>query len=134
MFINPMADLQQAIENDERVTRIGKFLRESNIDEFPQVFNVLLGNMSIVGPRPHMHADCRMFSSMVPGYKLRNFVKPGITGLSQVKGYHGSATSYESIFKRYQWDVYYVRNCSFRLDLVIMARTAWQRLSFLAGL
>jgi putative colanic acid biosynthesis UDP-glucose lipid carrier transferase len=134
MVVNKLADIQQAKANDERVTRIGKYLRRSNIDEFPQVFNVLLGSMSIVGPRPHMYADCLRFSSIVPGYKLRNFVKPGITGLSQVKGYHGRVTSYECIFKRYQWDVFYVRNCNFLLDLSIVTKTALQRFLYIFGL
>jgi putative colanic acid biosynthesis UDP-glucose lipid carrier transferase len=134
MVMNNGAHVQQATENDERVTAIGKFLRKSNIDEFPQFFNVLTGSMSIVGPRPHMHADCRRFSAVVPAYKFRNLVKPGITGLSQVKGYHGSVKGYECIFKRYQWDVFYIRNCHFLLDLRIIVKTALQRMRFLLHL
>ena len=111
-----------------RITALGNFLRKSNIDEFPQFVNVLLGSMSIVGSRPHMHADCRRFSSVVPRYKLRNFVKPGITGLAQIKGYHGPAIDEESIVSRYEWDVYYVKNASFLLDIRVIHQTAVQSL------
>src|SRR5215831_8033011 len=112
MVLNKEADTKQATENDGRITRIGKFLRKSNLDEFPQFFNVLAGNMSIVGPRPHMHADCSRFSNIIPGYKFRNLVKPGITGMAQVKGYHGRVITTECIFRRYQWDAFYIRNAS----------------------
>jgi putative colanic acid biosynthesis UDP-glucose lipid carrier transferase len=83
MVVNSEADRWPALKNDKRITRVGKFLRDYNLDEFPQFFNVLLGSMSIVGPRPHMIVDCNKFSSVVPRYKLRNFVKPGITGLAR---------------------------------------------------
>lgn len=130
MVLNTTAHIQQASENDERVTRIGRFLRKSNLDEFPQFFNVLFGSMSIIGPRPHMHADCSRFSVMIPQYKFRNLVKPGITGLSQVKGYHGIIVSRSCIIRRYQWDVYYIRNFNFALDMKILFTTAAQRLRF----
>lgn len=109
-----------------RVTAFGNFLRKSNIDEFPQFVNVLLGSMSIVGPRPHTHNDCRRFSQLVPEYKLRNFVRPGITGLAQIKGYHGPALCKESITSRYEWDAWYVRNASLWLDLRVMQLTVFQ--------
>jgi putative colanic acid biosysnthesis UDP-glucose lipid carrier transferase len=131
MIVNSEADRCSASENDWRITRIGKFLRQSNMDELPQFFNVLLGNMSIVGPRPHMYADCREFSTVVPRYKLRSLVKPGITGLSQVKGYHGQVISMECIYQRYIWDVFYVRNAGLWLDMRIVAITALQRIIFL---
>jgi putative colanic acid biosynthesis UDP-glucose lipid carrier transferase len=126
MVVNAHANIEQALEDDIRITRIGLFLRKTNLDEFPQFFNVLFGQMSIVGPRPHMHADCNMFSEVVPGYKLRNVVKPGITGLAQVKGYRGPAKDFASIFHRYQFDAFYVRNASFWLDLRIVRKTAYQ--------
>ncbi|RYG01375.1 MAG: hypothetical protein EOO02_12905, partial [Chitinophagaceae bacterium] len=126
MIINEVANHHQATANDVRITRIGSFLRISNLDEFPQFINVLLGDMSIVGPRPHMHADCSRFASMVSGYKFRNLVKPGITGLAQVKGYRGPTTNFSSVFHRYQFDAFYVRNANLGLDLRIIRNTANQ--------
>lgn len=127
MVVNEEAHKKQAEKNDHRITRIGRWLRKTNIDELPQFLNVLLGQMSIVGPRPHMHADCRRFARVVPRYKLRNLVKPGITGMAQVKGYHGPASDYEAVMLRYQWDIFYVRNASAWLDFKIMTRTIFQR-------
>lgn len=123
MYVNDAADTRQASRNDPRITRLGKFLRNTCLDELPQFINVLLGHMSVVGPRPHMLKDSREFSAQVANYKLRNLSRPGITGLSQVRGYRGPATSFQSIFRRYQWDAYYVRNISFRLDIRIMIET-----------
>jgi len=128
MFPNDECNSRQAEKDDERITRVGRMLRKTNIDEFPQFINVLLGEMSLVGPRPHMYADCNRFSELVSGYKFRNMVKPGITGLAQVKGYHGPAITYESIFRRFQWDAFYVRNASLWLDLRIIKNTLLQRL------
>ena len=128
MFVNKDCHTQHAERNDRRITRVGRILRRTNLDEFPQLINVLKGEMSLVGPRPHMHADCSRFSQVVNGYKFRNMVKPGITGLAQVKGYHGPALTYESIFRRFQWDAFYVRNASLWLDLRILRRTITQRL------
>jgi putative colanic acid biosynthesis UDP-glucose lipid carrier transferase len=124
--MNYEADILQASENDPRITRIGKFLRVTGLDEFPQFINVLLGQMSIVGPRPHMHADCNKFASAINGYKFRNLAKPGITGLAQIKGYKGPTKDFESIFHRYQFDAFYVRNANFWLDLRIVRKTAAQ--------
>src|SRR5579872_7033089 len=87
MYVNAEANTKQATDDDPRITRMGRFLRNSNLDELPQFLNVLLGQMSIVGPRPHMYKDCASFSRVVDSYKLRNLMKPGITGLAQVKGY-----------------------------------------------
>lgn len=126
MVVNEAANTTQAIENDVRITRVGRFLRKSSIDELPQFINVLLGDMSIVGPRPHMHADCNRFSSLIANYKFRSFVKPGITGLAQIKGYRGPTNTYQSIFRRYQYDAFYVRNGNFWLDLRIIRKTAFQ--------
>lgn len=134
MIVNSLADHCSASENDKRITRIGRYLRKSNIDELPQFFNVLLGHMSVVGPRPHMYADCRDFSIVVPRYKLRTLVKPGITGLSQIKGFHGQVISIECIYQRYIWDVFYVRNAGLWLDIKIMVVTALQRVFFLLKL
>ncbi len=123
MHVNDYADTRRASRNDPRVTRVGWFLRNTCLDEIPQFFNVLLGHMSIVGPRPHMLKDSDEFANMVTNYHLRNMARPGITGLSQVRGYRGPASSFESVFRRYQWDAYYVRNVRFTLDLKIMVET-----------
>jgi putative colanic acid biosynthesis UDP-glucose lipid carrier transferase len=131
MVMNPEAHCRQATEDDVRITRVGRLLRKTNIDELPQFFNVLLGDMSIIGPRPHMHTDCLLFSSFVPHYKLRNLVKPGITGMAQVKGYHGPAQDADAIGKRYQWDIYYLRHASPWLDTRIILRTVGQHLRLL---
>lgn len=131
MVINEEADEKQAEENDSRITRAGRWLRKTNIDELPQFFNVFLGQMSIVGPRPHMHTDCRQFARMIPRYKLRNLVKPGITGMAQVNGYHGPAMDYDAVCMRYQWDIFYLRNASTWLDIRIMTMTLTQRAGLL---
>lgn len=131
MVVNEQADTQAATQNDPRITRLGKFLRKSNLDELPQFFNVLMGHMSVVGPRPHMHTDCNRFSEVIDNYKFRNIVKPGITGMAQVKGYRGPTKTFDSIFKRYQWDAFYVRNANFWLDMRIVRKTAIQTILFI---
>jgi putative colanic acid biosynthesis UDP-glucose lipid carrier transferase len=128
MIANDEADEKQAEENDCRITRVGKLLRRINMDEFPQFLNVLNGDMSIIGPRPHMTSDCIKFSFVIPAYQFRSLMRPGITGLAQVKGYHGPTTDYESIFTRYHWDAEYIRNAGFWLDLKIIFLTAMQSL------
>ena len=130
MVVNDDADRLQASPYDTRITFIGNLLRRSNLDELPQFFNVLLGDMSIVGPRPHMYADYHRFSSLIKEYEFRNLVRPGITGIAQVKGFSGPATDIESIFGRYQWDAFYIRNAGFMLDLRIIRKTIAQQLSF----
>jgi putative colanic acid biosynthesis UDP-glucose lipid carrier transferase len=126
MVVNEEAHEKQAEENDDRITKLGRFLRRTNIDELPQFINVLLGNMSIIGPRPHMQSDCTRFSFVIPAYKFRTLMRPGITGLAQVKGYHGPTVDYESIFTRYHWDAEYIRKANFLLDLRILGLTLLQ--------
>jgi putative colanic acid biosynthesis UDP-glucose lipid carrier transferase len=123
MIINAEAHEKQAENNDDRITRLGRLLRITNIDEFPQVLNVLIGDMSFVGPRPHMHSDHRRFASLIAGYEFRCLVKPGITGLAQIKGFSGPTLDTESILGRYKWDAFYVRRASFWFDLKIVWRT-----------
>jgi putative colanic acid biosysnthesis UDP-glucose lipid carrier transferase len=129
MIVNDEANERQAHRNDYRITRLGRFLRKTNIDEFPQFINVFFGDMSIIGPRPHMPSDCTRFSFVIPAYKFRTLMRPGITGLAQVKGYHGPTLNYESIFMRYHWDAEYIRNAGFWLDLKIFLLTFLHTLS-----
>jgi putative colanic acid biosynthesis UDP-glucose lipid carrier transferase len=126
MIVNKDADSQQAMYNDQRITRLGQFLRITSLDELPQFLNVLIGNMSIVGPRPFMKKDDQEFSIVVSNYPLRYCAKPGITGMAQVKGYRGRTDNFLSIFHRYQWDAFYVRNARPALDFKILRLTAIQ--------
>lgn len=123
MVVNDHADEYPVAKDDVRITALGKFLRASHFDELPQFLNVLFGSMSLVGPRPYMLKDAHRFSALVPGHEVRNFVKPGITGLSQVKGFHGVVLDFQTIFSRYQWDAFYVRNANLLLDLRILRQT-----------
>jgi putative colanic acid biosynthesis UDP-glucose lipid carrier transferase len=126
MVVNNVSDFQQATSDDPRITRLGKFLRITSLDELPQFFNVLMGEMSIVGPRPHMYKDNSDFAKQVENYRLRFVVKPGITGMAQVKGCRGPAKEFHSIFHRYQWDTFYVRNANSMLDFKIVKETVLQ--------
>lgn len=123
MQVNPQADRLAATARDSRITRVGSVLRQLNLDELPQCFNILKGDMSLVGPRPHMPADCARFSQLIRSYSFRNLVKPGLTGLAQVKGYHGPALTPDSIRQRYGWDAFYVRHADTAMDLRILANT-----------
>ncbi len=108
-----------------RVTRFGGWLRRTHLDELPQFFNVLLGSMSVVGPRPYMLADCCRFAELVPDGDFRHRVKPGITGMAQAKGLHGMVSKDRwVIIQRYEWDAYYIRHAGFVLDMRILANTA----------
>ncbi len=130
MVVNREANTRMATNNDPRITKLGRVLRKSNLDELPQFFNVITGDMSIVGPRPHMHKDCTDFTKVVSQYKFRNLAKPGITGLAQSKGFRGPAKDYLSIFHRYQWDAFYVQNANFWLDMRIVRKTATQTIYY----
>lgn len=126
MFLNNEADERPADKNDPRITPIGRILRRTNMDELPQFFNVLAGDMSVVGPRPHMVADCNRFSFVIPSYSFRSLLKPGITGYAQVHGYHGPTSDYESVIIRYYWDAQYVRRADTWLDIKIIGLTIVQ--------
>lgn len=123
MQLNDMADSKQATRNDPRVTRIGAFLRKSNLDELPQFFNVLLGQMSVVGPRPHPLKLNDQFRDIIDKYMVRHFVRPGITGWAQVNGFRGETNTPELMEKRVELDVWYLENWSFGLDLKIIWKT-----------
>jgi len=123
MYVNEDAHLRQVSINDKRITRIGKFLRITHLDETAQFFNVLLGDMSIVGPRPHMLYHTNFYSECVPYYNLRLEVKPGMTGMAQIKDYIGEINGERELRKRVQWDIYYVKNRSIGLDLQIILTT-----------
>jgi putative colanic acid biosynthesis UDP-glucose lipid carrier transferase len=123
MAMNESADDKQAGKNDMRVTKIGKFIRKTSIDELPQFYNVLFGNMSVVGPRPHMLKHTDEYANRVDKYMLRHFVKPGITGLAQVRGYRGEIEKDSDIQNRIKFDIFYVENWSFFLDLKIIVQT-----------
>ncbi|HUH34615.1 MAG TPA: exopolysaccharide biosynthesis polyprenyl glycosylphosphotransferase [Moheibacter sp.] len=110
--------------DDPRVTKLGKILRKTSLDELPQFFNVLKGEMSIVGPRPHMVSENEAYSEIINRYALRHYVKPGITGLAQVRGHRGAVDSHKDMEMRIRTDIYYVRNWSFLLDLLIIYQTA----------
>lgn len=123
MAMNDSSDHQQAGKNDMRVTKIGRFIRKTSIDELPQFYNVLFGNMSVVGPRPHMLKHTDEYANRVDKYMLRHFVKPGITGLAQIRGYRGEIERDSDIQNRIKFDIFYVENWSFFLDLKIIVQT-----------
>ena len=114
----------QAIQSDRRVTRLGAFLRRTSFDELPQIFNVLEGKMSFVGPRPHAVAHNEEFRKLISGYMIRHKVRPGITGWAQVNGLRGETSTVEIMRRRVQYDLDYLKNWSLALDLKIIARTA----------
>jgi lipopolysaccharide/colanic/teichoic acid biosynthesis glycosyltransferase len=122
--VEPGCSAQQAVPGDARVTRVGRFLRATSIDELPQLLNVLAGDMALVGPRPHPIALDKQFSPLIIGYMARYGVKPGITGLAQVKGHRGPTPDLETMRKRVEADVEYARRKSLVFDLQILARTA----------
>ena len=123
MKVNDQADTLQAVKNDPRKTRIGDFLRRTNLDEFPQFINVLMGDMSVVGPRPHMLKHTEQYSALIDKYMVRHLVKPGVTGWAQVTGYRGETKTLEQMEGRVKRDVWYIENWSFMLDLKIIAVT-----------
>lgn len=117
--------VRQAIRLDPRLTRIGAVLRRASVDELPQLFNVIMGEMSLVGPRPHAVSHNRYYEVLIPGYARRHSVTPGITGLAQVNGHRGPTETVDKMRRRVELDLAYVDGRSFWLDLKILALTAF---------
>jgi putative colanic acid biosynthesis UDP-glucose lipid carrier transferase len=114
---------KEASRNDPRVTKVGRFIRKTSIDELPQFFNVLLGDMSIVGPRPHLWSQNKTYANKIQKYMVRHYVKPGITGLAQVKGYRGEIETDDDMINRIKFDVFYIENWSLLMDVKIIFQT-----------
>ena len=125
MRFNSDANVKQATQNDSRVTKIGKFIRKTSLDEFPQFINVLRGEMSLVGPRPHMLKHTSDYSKVVDEYMVRQFIKPGITGWAQINGYRGEITNPEQIQMRVNKDLWYLENWTLWLDIQILFLTVY---------
>ncbi len=125
MELNEIADLYQVSKNDPRITRVGKFIRKTSIDELPQFFNVLLGDMSVVGPRPHMVSHTEMYARRIDKFMVRHFIKPGITGLAQTKGFRGEVETDKDIIYRVKFDIFYLENWSLLLDIKIIFLTVY---------
>ncbi|MFL1010603.1 undecaprenyl-phosphate glucose phosphotransferase [Flavisericum labens] len=123
MTPNKDAHLYQAKKGDHRVTKVGAFIRRTSIDELPQFFNVLFGDMSVVGPRPHMVSHTSMYAQRIDKFMVRHFVKPGITGLAQTSGFRGEIETDKDIINRVKYDIFYIENWSLLLDIKIIIQT-----------
>lgn len=123
MKVNKESDTVQAVKNDPRITKWGAFMRHTNIDELPQFINVLIGDMSLVGPRPHMLAHTDYYSELISDYMIRHYVKPGITGWAQTHGERGETKTVEDMRRRVEKDIWYIEHWSFWLDIQIMLKT-----------
>lgn len=125
MKLNAIADIEQVSKNDPRITSSGKFMRKTSIDELPQFFNVFLGDMSVVGPRPHMVSHTEMYARKIDKFMVRHFIKPGITGLAQTNGFRGEVENDKDIIYRVKYDIFYMENWSILLDIKIIAMTVY---------
>lgn len=123
MKFEPESQFKQACKGDSRVTRVGAFLRKSSLDELPQLLNVLVGEMAIVGPRPHAIPMNREFAEKIENFMFRHMVKPGITGLAQAKGYRGEINDSFDMNARLRYDLFYIKNWSFLFDIKIILWT-----------
>jgi putative colanic acid biosynthesis UDP-glucose lipid carrier transferase len=123
MIVNKEADLRSTFCSDERITSVGVFLRRYHLDELPQLFNVLLGDMSLIGPRPHMISENEIFQNAIKEYRFRNEIKPGITGLAQSLGNFGSIRDVSRINDRLLLDLFYIKHWSLKMDIEIILRT-----------
>ena len=128
MRISADAHLKQATKGDSRITKVGAFLRKTSLDELPQFFNVLKGEMSVIGPRPHMIRHTEDYSKLIHHFMERHAILPGITGLAQVSGYRGETKETEAMAKRVEADLQYIHSWSFGLDLKIVGQTIVQGL------
>ena len=128
MELNDNSDVELASKNDLRITKVGKFIRKTSMDELPQFFNVFFGEMSIVGPRPHMVSVANIYAAKVDKFMVRHFVKPGITGLAQTKGYRVEVETDEHIINRVKYDIFYIENWSVLLDIKIIFITVFNTL------
>ncbi len=128
MYVNAEADTAQAADSDRRVTPIGHFLRRSSLDELPQLINVLKGDMSIIGPRPHMLYHTEQYSKLIPDYMRRHEMRPGLTGYAQINGFRGPTPRLEDMENRVRADIYYIDHFSLWLDLKIFTLTIWRML------
>jgi putative colanic acid biosynthesis UDP-glucose lipid carrier transferase len=120
------ADVKQAVRGDARITRVGRVIRRLSLDELPQLLNVLTGDMSLVGPRPHAVAHDEYYGAALPNYAVRQQVRPGITGWAQINGARGATPTLESMQARVDLDAWYVQHTSLTLDLLILARTPFE--------
>ncbi len=123
MRVNDSSDSKQASRHDSRITKVGKFLRHTSMDELPQFINVWLGDMSVVGPRPHMIKHTAYYTELIDKYMVRHFIKPGITGWAQITGYRGETNELWQMEKRVECDVWYIEHWNFFLDLKIILLT-----------
>ncbi|MDO5572190.1 MAG: undecaprenyl-phosphate glucose phosphotransferase [Bacteroidales bacterium] len=124
MYVNDLADVLPATKDDPRKTKIGDFLRKTSLDELPQFFNVLKGDMSVVGPRPHMIKQTEAYADVINKYRVRLYIKPGITGWAQINGYRGETKEKWQMEKRVEYDLWYLENWSFPLDMKIILKTS----------
>lgn len=126
MRINNDSDNKQANKEDPRITSVGKFMRKTNLDEFPQFYNILKGDMSVVGPRPHMLKHTQEYADLIDKYMVRHLVKPGLTGWAQVTGCRGETRTLSQMEERVKKDVWYLENASILLDMKIIFLTVWK--------
>lgn len=129
MYINKEADTRQADNADPRITPVGSFLRQSSLDELPQLINIIRGDMSIVGPRPHMIAHTEYYTPLIHNYMRRHDMRPGLTGYAQIKGFRGATPNLSDMQNRVTADLQYIDRFSIWLDMKILALTFWKMLT-----
>ncbi len=129
MYINGDADTRQADNGDPRITPVGKFLRRSSLDELPQLWNIVRGDMSVIGPRPHMVAHTEYYAPLINDYMRRHDMRPGLTGYAQVRGFRGATPTLKDMENRVTADLEYIDRFSLWLDLKILTLTFWKMLT-----